>query len=567
MRRAAALLALLAAAVGLAIALAGPASAHATVDSSDPADGARLQQAPRIVTITFDEPVALGELGYLHVTDADGTRVDTGAAFHPGGDGTKIANRLTPGLGDGTYIESYRVISADSHPVAGIVRFVVGHGSLAAAPGGSGGDTVNHTTSAIFEVARWVSYAGFALLGGSWLLLTIWPAGREERRARRIVWSGWGALVLGCLAELALQGPYVDDAGPTHALDWSLLEDTLRSGYGQLHCVRLLLLAAIAVLLGRVLHGARHVRYEDAAWPLAIGVALSFSATGHPETTNPRWLSISADVVHLCAMAAWVGALVMLVGAVLPRREAAELRTVLPVVSRVAFTAVIAMAVTGGYAAWRGVGTVDAIFTTSYGLLVTVKILLFFALVALGNGARMLIQRRYALPVAYAMPAGGPQVRAAPAGAPSEDREIGRLRRSVLVEVLIAGLVLAATAILVSQPRGTEALAAEHRAPVSSTAALGGGHEVTVTVDPGVHGRVTVDVVLSPGTAAKAVTGTATQPERQLGPIPLRLRSTAADRYGANKVNLPVSGTWVISLVVTRSQFDATTVDVPIRLY
>ncbi len=99
-------------------------------------------------------------------------------------------------------------------------------------------------------------------------------------------------------------------------------------------------------------------------------------------------------MLHILAMAAWLGGLVLLVAAVLPRREPDELRAVLPVFSRVAFGSVVVLAVTGTYAAWRGVGTVHAIFTTTYGWLVVLKIALFLGLLALGNVSRVAIQRR-----------------------------------------------------------------------------------------------------------------------------------------------------------------------------
>jgi copper transport protein len=181
---------------GGALLFAGSASAHASVVTSDPRDGARLKTVPAVVTITFDEDVTLGNIGYLHVTDQSGKRVDAGAAYHPNGDGTKVADKLTRGLGDGSYTESFRIISADSHPVAGTIEFVVGNGALVRG-GGVISSTTNHGTSVAFDVSRWISYGGLAVLGGLWLLLTIWPEGRDDRRARRVVWTGWGAATLG----------------------------------------------------------------------------------------------------------------------------------------------------------------------------------------------------------------------------------------------------------------------------------------------------------------------------------------------------------------------------------
>ena len=104
-----------------ALLLAQPAAAHAVVVGSTPVDGSRLQQSPASVTVKFDEAVGL-DLGYLRVVDSVGRRVDAGTASHPNGDGTQITVGLKSGLGDGTYLASFRIISADSHPVAGSIR-------------------------------------------------------------------------------------------------------------------------------------------------------------------------------------------------------------------------------------------------------------------------------------------------------------------------------------------------------------------------------------------------------------------------------------------------------------
>lgn len=538
-RRLAALLGLL---CGLGVALlvlAGPAAAHATLVTGEPADGARLAAAPASVSVTFDEPVGLGSLGYLHVTDQAGRRVERGAAFHPNGDGSTVAVNLVSGLGDGTYTESFRVVSADSHPVAGVVRFVVGNGVLAAASGPDA--TVDHVTSAVFEAVRWVSFVGFALLGGVWLLLTVWPSGRDDRRARQIVWTGWAAATGGAVIELLLQGPYVAGEGLSAIGTGSLLDATLHTSYGQYHCARLLLLGLLGLLLGRALQGEqrRSFRFEDAAWPIALGVALTFSAAGHADTTSPAWLSVALDAAHITAMAAWLGGLVLLVGAVLPRRDPDEQRAVLPTVSRVALVAVATLAVSGGYAAWRGVGSVDAVLTTTYGRLVLTKLVLLAGLLLLGNFARRAVQRHFG----------------------------ERLRRAVLVEIALAGAVLVATSVLVSQPRGQEALAVSRQKPVTAAAALGGGRTATVTVDPGRHGVVTVALALSAGPQPQDVTATAALPSAQLGPIPVPLSANGTGLYGASGVDLPVAGRWVITLVVTTSEFSATTAQVTVRLY
>ena len=239
---------LLAALFGVLFAVAGPAAAHASVVSSDPVDGSRLKAAPAQVTITFDEPVSLGDIGYLHVTDQNGSKVDAGPAFHPSGNGAQVADKLKSGLGDGTYTASFRIISADSHPVAGTVRFIVGNGVLSSAP--AAGASVDHSTTAVLDVARWLSFAGIALVGGCWLLLTVWPAGRADPRAQQLAYAGIGAASLGAVAETLLQGPYTAGTGLSQVTRWQLLDSTLHTAFGEYHCVRLVLLGVAALFFG-----------------------------------------------------------------------------------------------------------------------------------------------------------------------------------------------------------------------------------------------------------------------------------------------------------------------------
>ncbi len=354
--------------------------------------------------------------------------------------------------------------------------------------------------------------------------------------------------------------------------NWSLIDGTLHTDYGQAHCARLLLLGAVALLLGWALQGERRRSpIEHSFWPLGAGLALTFSLVGHPQTTNPRVLSVADDMLHILAMAAWLGGLVMLVAAVLPRREPAELRAVLPVFSRVAFGSVTVLAVTGTYAAWRGIGTVHAIFTTTYGLLVVAKVALFVGLLALGNLSRLLIQRRYArVPVAYALSdavldEARPESDEPPG--PSGSVALERLRRSVLVEIVLAILVLAATSVLVAEPRGKEAIATRDLRPVSASGSLGDGRDVTITVTPGRHGLVAADVGISSGHEPQKVTVTATLPAKQLGPIPVPLTANGTRGYAASGVNLPVAGTWVFTVIVRDSTFNATAEQVKVRLH
>lgn len=544
-RRWGVLAALLAALFGGGLVLAGAASAHATVVASNPQDGSRLKAVPKTVTITFDEPVGLGGVGYLSVVNQNGTNVDAGNAYHPHGTGSIVAVDLKSGLGDGTYIESWRVISADSHPVAGTVRFVVGNGALSTISVST--SATDEVTSVVFDAVRWLGFAGFALLASAWLVLTVWPDGRDDRRARGIIWTGWTGTALATVLGVLVQGPYSAGTGISSAFRATLLDTTLHNDYGQYLSARLVVLGVLAPLLGQILQPDRRpsVFGDREVLPLLAALAFTFSATGHPETTSPAWLSVPIDMLHILSMGAWIGGLVMLLVAILPRREPDELRAVLPVFSKVAFGSVAVLGLSGLYEAWRGVGEWDALFTTEYGWLVVVKVVLFGGLLALGNVSRVAIQRRLSQT--------------------ADDPEL--VRRGVVIEIVVAIIVLAVTAVLVAQPRGKEAVATREDKPRTGTAQLGGGRTLSLTVDPGRHGNVNATISLSPGAQPKAVTATAALPSKHLGPITLKLATNGTDAYSANNVVLPSGGNWVFTFVVSTGQFDATTTDLTLHIY
>lgn len=97
-----------------------PALAHAALVSSDPADGASLDAAPRQVTFTFSE--AMSEPAYVVVRAADGTSVTQGA---PRVENAVVVQALRADLAPGRYTMAYRAVSADGHPVSDQLSFTV----------------------------------------------------------------------------------------------------------------------------------------------------------------------------------------------------------------------------------------------------------------------------------------------------------------------------------------------------------------------------------------------------------------------------------------------------------
>jgi methionine-rich copper-binding protein CopC len=111
-------LALLAALTGLAVAT--PASAHDVLVSSTPANGASVA-APRMVTFVFND-VVLNKFAKVVVTGPDHKEYQDGA---PRVVDTSVSVDVKPLSVTGQYTASYRIVSADGHPVADDITFTV----------------------------------------------------------------------------------------------------------------------------------------------------------------------------------------------------------------------------------------------------------------------------------------------------------------------------------------------------------------------------------------------------------------------------------------------------------
>ncbi len=115
-----ALRASLVACVAAVLALAGalPASAHAALVRSSPTSGSTLTAVPPEVALTFNEAI---DPQFTSVTVKSGST--TASTGKPTVEGPTVYQSLDPRMDEGTYTVSYRVTSADGHPVSGSYTF------------------------------------------------------------------------------------------------------------------------------------------------------------------------------------------------------------------------------------------------------------------------------------------------------------------------------------------------------------------------------------------------------------------------------------------------------------
>ena len=110
--------ALVALSFGFVVLFATPAFAHATLLQTTPSAGQVLTTSPKTIQLRFNESVEV-DAGSVRVFDSKGNRVDTGG---PSTSGQTVTVPVREKLADGSYVVTWRVVSADSHPVQGTFR-------------------------------------------------------------------------------------------------------------------------------------------------------------------------------------------------------------------------------------------------------------------------------------------------------------------------------------------------------------------------------------------------------------------------------------------------------------
>ena len=542
---------------------AGSADAHAALIATEPGQGALVPTLPSRVSLTFSEPVVVATSG-IRVFGPDGSELDNGHTVHvgqPSSVGVGLS-RSAPPVAQGTYTVSWRVISADSHPVAGAFTFSVGHPSAGRVPPGAQ-PTGSATLGVGYALVRAAAFASFALLVGSiGFVLLCWPGAIARRETRRIVLAGWAGLLASTMATLLLQGPYGNGLGLDRLFDPALVSETLGSPLGAALTGRLALLALAGGFLVLLCAWLEHLGRRGRVWfgalgsVLALGLAATWSAGGHAAVGVQPELALPADIVHLMAMGLWLGGLVTLIVLIRPASTAdAELPTITdPAVYRfstIATGSIMVLIGTGSYQSWRQLGSWAAFGSTDYGRLLLVKLVgvaLMLSVAALSHRS-LPAQRRDApgLPV---------------------------LRRSVLGEAALGALVLGVTAMLINAEPGRTTTAASagpvHQVISYDTGGPNGRGRLIVDINPAATGpnlmHITAQDPRGIPTDVAELRAQLILTARQLGPFTIPLRHTAPGEYAADGIQLPYRGPWRLTVTVRTSEIDETVVAAPVAV-
>jgi copper transport protein len=526
------------------------ASAHATLESSSPADGQSVLTSPSEIRITFSEAVTTIS-GGLSVLDADGKTVDTGNSEIVGG--RTLVAPISETLSDGTYVATYRVLSADGHPVSGSILFGVGNGALdrSAQPSSSG----DRLWEIIGGISRFIMYlAALVAAGVAFFLAFIHDRAEDRWRIVPFVRIGSILALFSAIGIVMSQAALLTGKGAGAVTDSNVLRDVLNQNLGW--SLALLMIGLAAVHLSTDI--PKKVVAKSLALSGGLAATVSFAVWGHATELSPTAISLAADAIHATAAALWLGGLVGLV-MVLSLRTPETVRSTAGIIGRfslMAFWSVIALTIAGLTLTITGSdANLNSILTTTWGQLVLAKIGLTLIVVLIAAWNRRTLVPSLTSPTAN-----------------TDELAVrwATLLRTIRTEAVLLVAVLALTAIVVNVPPARTAVVAKtDRVDITQRVDTG---NVQLSVDPAIVGPNTVSVRYTDGTGQPINVATSmsiefSQPSAGLEPITRQVPASEPGVFVIQGNELSIPGTWTITIAVRTGDFteQRTSFEVPVR--
>jgi copper transport protein len=269
-----------------------------------------------------------------------------------------------------------------------------------------------------------------------------------------------------------------------------------------------------------------------AAALLGVGVASAFS--GHGATGRWHAVGIIATVVHVAAMAAWLGGVMMVLVGV-RKLTVGQLR----LFSTVAVSAMLLIVASGVVQAIRQVESLDALTNTNYGTLLLWKVGFVVAVLIVAAISRRIVWRQQL------------------------DRP--RLIRTVAIEVVLAVAVVSVTAVLM----GANPSQAVQSGPFSAQL-VNQGYIASITIEPARVGSNVMHLYLSNPQSSLVepddVQVQISDPSREVAPLDVTMVRSGASHYSSTDLVFPYSATWVLTVNTRYNTFDSVqfTTNVPI---
>ena len=577
----------------LALVQAGAAFAHATLVRAEPADGTLVAQPPAALRLTFNEPVSPL---VIRLIAPDGTVTMPKAVAE-----NATVTVIPPPLAQGTHVLSWRVISADGHPVGGALVFSVGVATERPSPGaltagdpmiraalwgtklviyaaifiGIGGaffrawlDTLSTQSDRVVVTAPSLRLRGEGMKSGStipgWVRgairrlrasgcspspvflrgTTAQPSPRKRGEGAAMSAHGWlDRLLMGLVAVGLGAVPLSVGLQGLDALDTplsGLAQGTVwAAGLGTSYGFTAIALAfALFAALFSFAAPRPAARVLTLAGMTLVGLALALS--GHASNAMPQALTRPSVFVHVVCVAFWIGALLPLVASLRDGDGRALTRF-----TRLIPYPLAALLLSGAILTVVQLDRIDALWTTRYGAVLSCKLAAVAALLALA------VANRYRLASRYQAQGGAAAARP--------------LARSIAAEVGIAVAIFALVAgWRFTPPPRALAAAAPIAVHLHGPRAM---VELTLTPERARPPRVALQVFDATFNqlAVKEVTLTLANPSAGIEPL-RRMAAGSGSRWRVADLRVPFAGLWTIRVDLLIDDFENVVLEEQVEL-
>jgi copper transport protein len=497
----------------IALAPSSAALAHASLVRSEPADGAIVTEPPAMLRLTFNEPVTPL---VMRIVTPDGTSATPQAVAE-----NSVVVVTPEPLRRGTHVLSWRVISADGHPVGGSLIFSVGEAS--AQPGlAPPGDPL---ARGLLWSAKLAIYIGL-LLGVGGVFFQSWLAGVRTRWLDRTLLALLGTGLIATPLSLGLHGLDALDLRLAALAQREVWATALATTYGW---------TAVALEIAFVAGICAVHMSEQASARIFAGLALgtagfALALSGHAGNASPQLLTRPSVFVHVVCVAFWIGALLPLAASLRAGGGAPIARF-----TRAIPYPLVGLVISGSILAVAQLDRPDALWTTPYGIVLSCKLGLVVALLSLAAANRYRLVPHF-------------QKRGMAAARP--------LAASFKAELCIAVAILALVSLWrFTPPPRSLAAAAPIEVHLHGARAMA---QLTLTPvrarDPDVHVLV-LDGALNP-LAVKEVTVTLANAAAGIEPVRRVARLLDAPGWRVDNLRVPVTGQWSVRVDLLVDDFD-----------
>ncbi|MED1509606.1 copper resistance CopC/CopD family protein [Bacillus proteolyticus] len=515
------------------------ASAHAYVVKSNPTENETLKKAPPVVKIEFDEDIQVSHFNTLFVRDSSGKRVDIKDAHIDKSNKKLLEAGLKENLKNGLYSIQWKAISADGHPIQGVIPFRIG--SAEAGTDDIKVEEMGYVPKIDMIVERGILYTSFSLFIGVLLFNLILYKGSESQvqsRSKKIIWISLFGIFISLLFNLPLQAKINADVSWLEAFDPLLLKETLQlSVFGYVWITQMALISMLIIVTYFVMKREKLSSFKVWSIPilLFIGLLVMKAFNSHAYGLKFKEIAVVMDFLHLFAASLWVGGLSSII--LLLRKEDGKWAMYWDAIKRFspwATGTVIVILLTGLFNSTFFIPTIHSLFDTKYGLALLAKILLFVCMGILGIihyvKGRMRAQQR--------------------------------LGATVKVEFIIGVIVF----IIVAFMTNVQTPPMPPTGPFTESKQLDNGYELTLNVSPNKVGQNTFHITLKdengqPVTDMEQIILTTQSLDMNMGKGSFKVSAVSPGEYEAEGMYINMTGNWNIHVHGLTKSLDSFDID------